>query len=98
MRSQVRKKNMTWKQYNSFKVYAYYLIGSVDMTVAILETSVCIECCRLALKKHAETAHKQMETIRCQDPIRAYNSIKVLHGVCQQEKICSDKKEILALA
>ena len=93
------------EQYNSFKEYAFDLIAGVDMTkekkaikaVAIVETAVCLECHRrfempIALKKHAETAHKQKETIRCQDPVRAYSSIKVLHGVCQQEKLYSDGK------
>ena len=51
-----------------------------------------------ALKKHAESAHKQKDTIRCQDPVRTYSSIKVLHGVCQQEKLFSDKKDFIALA
>ena len=60
------------KQYNSFKEYAFDPMASVDMT--IVEAAVCLECQRrsempIALKKHAETAHKQKETIRCQDPV-----------------------------
>ena len=106
-----KEKSDIMEQYNSFKEYAFDLIAGVDIAkekkaikaVAIVETAVCLECHRrfempIALKKHAETAHKQKETIRCQDPVRAYSSIKVLHGVCQQEKLYSDKKDFVALA
>ena len=50
------------------------------------------------LKKHAESAHKQKETVRCQDLLRSFSSVKVLHGICQQEKLFCDKQEFISLA
>ena len=64
-----------------------------------IHTGICLECqsrfeMLIALKKHAETAHKQTEHFSA--PPQS-NQVNVLFGVCQQHKLYSDKQDYIAL-
>ena len=57
---------------------------------ALTELAVCLECHRRFqahdIKKHMTNSHKGLQVVKLQDQIIKYNSIKVLHGICQNEK------------
>lgn len=86
------------------------MIADINMTktrtaiksVAVNETAVCLECHRRFdvkdLIKHANNAHANLDSVRGGDQIKTFSSIKVLHGVCQQEQFYAGNKQFLALA
>ena len=43
-------------------------------------------------------AHANLDSMRGGDQIKTFSSIKVLHGVCQQEQFYAGNKQFLALA
>ena len=45
-----------------------------------------------------KNAHKLSDSIIYQDVIKTFSSVKVLHGLCQQEKYYTDIQVFLALA
>ena len=51
-----------------------------------------------ALIKHAASAHSNLESVRCEDQIKTFSSIKVLQGVCQQEKFYAGNQNFIVLA
>ena len=86
------------------------MIADINMTktrtaiksAAVNETAVCLECHRRFdvkdLIKHANNAHANLDSVRGGDQIKTFSSIKVLHGVCQQEQFYVGNKQFLALA
>ena len=98
------------KQFVTFKKFAFDLMVGVDMTkerksiisAAVDETAVCLECHRRfqmsAMLKHVNSDHKELDSVRCQDKIKNFNSIKVLHGVCQQEKYFLDIQDFISVS
>ena len=98
------------QQFKEFKKFAFDLIADVDMTkdkkviksAAVTETAVCLQCHQrfeiLALIKHVNTVHKHFESVQCQDQIKTFSSIKVLHGMCQQEKFYIGKQDFISLS
>ena len=97
-------------QYIKFKEFSFELIADINMTkdkksiksAAVTETAVCELCHRRFefkdLVKHVKNQHKDQEAVNSLDQIKTYNSIKVLHGVCLQEKLYYGKQEFLNLA
>ena len=97
-------------QYIKLKEFSFELIADINMTkdkksiksAAVTETAVCELCHRRFefkdLVKHVKNQHKDQEAVNSLDQIKTYNSIKVLHGVCLQEKLYYGKQEFLNLA
>ena len=85
------------KQYHQFKKFAFDLVVNVDMTkerkyikaASISETAACHECHRRFeiqdLVKHVRSAHKNLESVKCQDKIK--NSVQLkFYRVCAKRK------------
>ena len=97
-------------EYNEFKEFAFKLIVDIEMTkdkksiktAAVKESAVCSVCHRRfqfsELVKHVIKVHKDMNSVNCIDQIKTFSSIKVLHGVCQQEKFFFGKQQFISLA
>ena len=68
---------------------------------AIKRSVVCLLCCRQysynKMLKHSKVVHKE-ETTQFGEELTKYSSIKVFHGICENEKVYQDKKEFLAIA
>ena len=71
-------------------------------SAAITELAVCELCHRRFvfedLVMHVKSNHNDKETVQTLDQIKTFNSIKVLHGVCLQEKFYFWKQEFLNIA
>ena len=71
-------------------------------SAAITKTAVCELCHgRFVFKdlaRHFKSNHKDKETMQTLDQIKTINSIKVLHGVCIQEKFYFGKQGFLNIA
>ena len=71
-------------------------------SAAVKETAVCTVCHRRFqfsdLVNHVKTFHKNMASVNCVDKIKTFSSIKVLHGVCQQEKFYFGKQQFISIA
>lgn len=97
-------------QYKEFKEFAFELIADINMTkekksiksAAVNETAICKLCHRRfefkELVKHVKHQHKNQETVQSLDQIKTFSSIKVLHGVCLQEKLYFGKQQFVSLA
>lgn len=96
-------------QYKSVKKYAFDILAGKEMTRtmrvikenAIVETAVCLTCHRRfnidKILKHNRDIHDG-ETTQFFDRNVKFSSIKIVHGICKDERIFQDKKEFLALA
>ena len=67
---------------------------------ALEETAVCYSCHqRFNIKKvlkHNKDMHKG-ELTQFRDKVVKYSSIKIVHGICKEERLFNDKKKILSL-
>ena len=65
---------------------------------AIKRSVVCLLCCRQysynKMLKHSKVVHKE-KTTQFGEELTKYSSIKVIHGICKNEKVYLDKKEFL---
>ena len=96
-------------QYKEVKKYAFDILMSKDMTRnmrfinehAIQETAVCLTCHRRfnidKIKKHNVDIHGGEITQFC-DRIVKYSSIKIMHGICKDQRVFENKKKFLAFA
>ena len=68
---------------------------------AIQESAVCLTCHRRfnidKIQKHNMDIHKGETTQFC-DRIVKYSSMKIIHGICKDERLFSNKKKFLSIA
>ena len=96
-------------QYQKFKVFATDIVLDEDMDrskrtikeYAMIRTVTCFTCYRQydynKVLNHVKIVHKNEDTQFGEDSTKL-SVIKVLHGICKEEKLYEDKKEFLALA
>ena len=97
------------EEYKEVKMYAFKIIMGIEMDrmmrvikeYAIEETAICLVCHRRVkmekVLKHNKDIHKG-ELIEFCDKLIQYSSIKVIHGICKEEKLFQNKKKFLNLA
>ena len=97
------------EEYKEVKKYAFNILMAKDMTRnmrmikehAIQESAVCLTCHRRfsmdKIKKHNVDIHGGELTRFC-DRVLKYSSIKIIHGICKDERVFSNKERFLGFA
>lgn len=97
------------EEYKEVKKYAFNILMAKDMTRnmrmikehAIQESAVCLTCHRRfsmdKIKKHNVDIHGGELTRFC-DSVIKYSSIKIIHGICKDERVFSNKERFLGFA
>ena len=96
-------------EYKEVKKYAFNILMAKDMTRnmriikehAIQESALCLTCHRRfsmeKIKKQNVDIHGGELTRFC-DKVLKYSSIKIIHGICKDERVFTNKEKFLGFA